>query len=143
MGFRLQSVAPDPEDCHVEGVRAPGGALADPAIAEDADRLAGQFRPRGRWRDTDRPLALPRPAPQGGVEPREAARQRQHRSEHILRDADLVAVGIRQPRAVRKGGPIDPVEAGAGYLHKFESSGRPAHLAGERQRHEHVYFAEP
>src|SRR5439155_19845789 len=71
---RVRSVASDPDDCHVEGVRAPGDALANPAIPEDAERLACQFRPRRRRGDTDRPLALPRPAPQGGVEPRVSVR---------------------------------------------------------------------
>src|SRR5438876_948489 len=120
----MQCAGPSPEVRHIKRVRAPTHALADPDVAEDAERLARQFRPRWRRRDAERPLALPLPATERGVEPREAARQRQDRPEHVLRNADLVAVGIRQPRAVRKGGPIDPVEAGAGYLHKFESSGR-------------------
>jgi len=49
-----------------------------------------------------------------------------------------VAVDVRQrgPEGNRR--PIDPIQAGAGYLHELESLRRRAHLAGERERDQHV-----
>src|SRR5205814_933683 len=104
---RARDVATDRADLHVE----PAGALrerpADTPVAEDAERLARQLRPRRRWRGPHRPLALPRAPPEGGVEPHEATREREHRAEHVLGDADLVAVGVGERRPGRERGAID------------------------------------
>ena len=44
---------------HVEGTGAPGDRLSDTAVTENAERLAGQFRPWRRHRRANRPLAFP------------------------------------------------------------------------------------
>src|SRR5207247_5949454 len=106
--------APDGPDGHIEGTGPLGYGVPDPTIAEDAESLPGELRPGCRRRRGHRPLALPVAPPEAGVQATEAAAQRHHGADHVLGDAGLVAVGIRQPRAGRKGGPVDPIEAGAG-----------------------------
>src|SRR2546427_13242630 len=96
--FRSRDVTTDRADGHVERPGAPGQRVADVPVAENAEGLAGQLRPRRRRRGADGPLALPGSTPERRVEPHEAAREREHRAEHVFGDADLVAVRVGEGR---------------------------------------------
>src|SRR5205823_6815167 len=124
-------VAADRADLHVEGAGAPGQTLADPPIAEDAERPPGQLGPRGWSRRADGPLALPGSAAEGGVQPSERAREREHRTDHVLGDAGLVAVDVREERPRGERRAVDPIEAGPGHLDEPQPFGRLPHITGE------------
>src|SRR2546427_6755415 len=53
--FRSRDVTTDRADGHVERPGAPGQRLADVPVAENAEGLAGQLRPRRRRRGADGP----------------------------------------------------------------------------------------
>jgi hypothetical protein len=79
-------------------------------------------------------------SPEAGVDAAKGAADRHQGPHYVLHDPDFVAVGIRQPRAGRKRGSVDPVEAGARHLNELELSGRRAHLAGERHGDQYVHL---
>ena len=123
--------------------RARRDLLADPAVAENADRSAGELGPQRRQRRADRPVALPIALSQRCVEPRKLARQGQHRPHDILGNSDLMAVGVGEQRARRKRCTIDPVDPGSGNLDELEPRRRPSHLSCQPHRHQHVDLGQP
>src|SRR5262249_58500397 len=102
------------------GERATGQRLPDSPVAENAERLARELRPGRRRRAPHAPLALPGAAPERGVDAPEAARQREHRADRVLGDADLVSVDVRERGAGRQRRAIDAIEPGAGHLDQLE-----------------------
>src|SRR5204862_6977146 len=132
---------PDRDHVHVEGACAPRQALADPSIAEDAERLTGELAPRGRRGDADRPLTLPDATTERGVEASELPRQREHRAEHVFGDADLVAIGVWEGVTGGERVAVDAIQARARHLDELEAARGGPHLARERPADQHVDVA--
>src|SRR4029453_8073328 len=113
-------VAPDRADLHLERPGAPSQSLTDSAIAEDAKRLPRQLGPRRRRRAGHAPLAPPGAAPERRIDLAEAPRQREHRADDVLGDADLVAIGVRERGSHRQRRPVDAIEPRPGPLKELQ-----------------------
>jgi hypothetical protein len=122
----------------IERSRTTRQRLTDPAVAEDAECLAREVRPRRRRRAADGPLAFPRSAPERRVDPAEAPRQGEHRADHVLGDGDFVAVDVRERRRRGQRRAVDAIEPGAGHLDQLQPLRARGHLAGEDERDQDV-----
>lgn len=122
--------------------RATGNRLADVAEAEDAKRLAGEFRPKRRCWRADGPLAVPFTVPKPGVERLQVSRQRQHRADDIFGDANLVSIGVGKKHSRLQRATVDPIEPGAGHLDQAEATAGIGHRLRETHRDEDVSVSE-
>ena len=114
------------DDRHAEGVRAPRHFLADVAVAEQPDRPAVEA---ARLRVF---LLVPGAGAQVGDVVGHAAIEREHQREGELGDRDRILAGAVRDvdAALRRGGDVDRVVAGAGAHHERERSAfehRPGH----------------
>ena len=106
------------EDAHLEPARAPGDLLADPAEADEPERLVGELEPGEAG-------ALPAPLLERAVCLRDLAGEGEQQPEGVLgrrHDRGLRGVGDDDP-ALRRGGEIDVVHPHPGPADHLEAVG--------------------
>ena len=109
--------------------RPPGDLLADPAEAEDAERLAGELDPAPA-------RALPAALLQRRVGLRDVARERDQQADRLLGGRDDRRVGrVRDDDPAARGGvDVDVVDADAGAADHLQPVGALDQVGGQLRR---------
>ena len=120
---------------------ATGDTLADAPVADDAEGrpASSGHGPAAACRP---PTGSPMPAPERRVDPREAAREGEHRYPHVLRDAGLGGRRRGEPGPWGKSGAIDAIEAGAGHCTSFKRPAAAPISRGEPEADQDVHGRE-
>src|SRR6185437_3519529 len=90
-----------------------------------------------------RPDRLPPALAQARVDPPEVARQGEHGAQHVLRDANIMSVGVGQRGRRPQRGAVDAVEPRARHLHQPQPRRGGRHLGREGHGHQHVHVTQP